>query len=104
MRTIAHISDLHFGTEVPAVARALIDDLEKNAPSLVVVSGDLTQRARRKQFDAARAFLAQLPRPQLVVPGNHDVPLYDVIRRFAAPLKRYGRFISADLNPTFSDD
>lgn len=104
MRTIAHLSDLHFGTEVPAVAQALADDLQKCAPSLVIISGDLTQRARRKQFEDARDFLARLPVPQLIVPGNHDVPLYDVIRRFAAPLKRYRRFISGDLNPTFFDD
>ena len=104
MRTIAHISDLHFGTEVPAVAEALVADLQRNAPSLLIVSGDLTQRARQKQFDAAQAYLARLPHPQLVVPGNHDVPLYDVVRRFGAPLKRYCRTISSDLDPTFSDD
>ena len=104
MKTIAHVSDLHFGTEVPAVAEALIIDLQAAAPSLVIVSGDLTQRARQNQFAAARQYLARLPQPQLVVPGNHDVPLYDVVRRFAAPLKRYCRFINSDLDPTFSDD
>jgi 3',5'-cyclic AMP phosphodiesterase CpdA len=104
MRTIAHVSDLHFGTEVASVAEALVSDLRKQEPSLVIVSGDLTQRARRKQFEAARDYLARLPQPQLVVPGNHDVPLYDFVRRFAAPLKRYCRFITPDLNPTFSDD
>jgi 3',5'-cyclic AMP phosphodiesterase CpdA len=104
MRTIAHVSDLHFGTEVPEVAEALVSDLQKNRPALVIVSGDLTQRARENQFKAARDYLARLPQPQLVIPGNHDVPLYDVVRRFAAPLKRYCRFISSDLDPTFTDD
>ena len=104
MKTIAHISDLHFGKEVPAVAEALVADLHAMAPTLVVASGDFTQRARRKQFIAARDYLARLPQPQLVVPGNHDVPLFDVLRRFLAPLKRYCRFISADLDPTYSDD
>lgn len=104
MRTIAHISDLHFGTELPHVAEALVSDLAAHAPSLIVVSGDLTQRARRNQFKAARAWLDRLPQPQLVVPGNHDVPLYDVVRRFAAPLARYRRFISADFDPEFFDD
>ena len=104
MRVIAHVSDLHFGTEQPDVAEALRLDLQQHQPALVVVSGDLTQRARRNQFAAARTYLARLPRPQLVVPGNHDVPLYDVIRRFAAPLKRYCHFIGRDLDPTFSDD
>jgi 3',5'-cyclic AMP phosphodiesterase CpdA len=104
MRTIAHISDLHFGTEVRAVAEGLMADVTAQAPSLVVVSGDLTQRARTKQFQAARDFLAALPQPQLVIPGNHDVPLYDVVRRFAAPLKRYCRFIGRELDPTFADE
>jgi 3',5'-cyclic AMP phosphodiesterase CpdA len=104
MRVIAHLSDLHFGTEVPVVSEGLVADLQKTAPSLVIVSGDLTQRARRKQFQSARDYLARLPRPQLVVPGNHDVPLYDVVRRFISPLKRYRHFIGDDLDPTFSDD
>jgi len=104
MRTIAHVSDLHFGTEVPAVANALLVDLQARRLSLIVVSGDLTQRARRKQFEAARAYLARLSQPQLVVPGNHDVPLYDVARRFLSPLTRYSRFISRDLDPTFVDE
>lgn len=104
MRTIAHISDLHFGTEIAVVADALARELHARAPSLVVVSGDLTQRARRRQFAAAREFLARLPQPQLVVPGNHDVPLYDVARRFFAPLLRYRRFIGEELDPAFADD
>jgi 3',5'-cyclic AMP phosphodiesterase CpdA len=104
MRTIAHISDLHFGTEVPTVAQALRTDLAATQPSLLVVSGDLTQRARTAQFEAARAYLAELPHPQLVIPGNHDVPLYDIVRRFAAPLNRYCRHITSELDPTFSDD
>lgn len=104
MRTIAHLSDLHFGTEVPAVAEALVADVTAHAPSLVIVSGDLTQRARRRQFQAAQAYLARLPTPQLVVPGNHDVPLFDLIRRALLPLQRYGRFINPDLDPTYLDD
>jgi 3',5'-cyclic AMP phosphodiesterase CpdA len=104
VRTIAHVSDLHFGAEVPAVAAALASDLARSRPSLVVVSGDLTQRARGAQFAAAGAYLEQLPHPQLVVPGNHDVPLFDVARRFLAPLKRYCRFISSDLDPTYCDE
>lgn len=104
MKTIAHISDLHFGTELPAVTEALIVDVQARAPALVIVSGDLTQRARGKQFQAAKAFLERLPAPQIVVPGNHDIPLFDVVRRFAAPLKRYCRWISSDLDPTFADD
>jgi 3',5'-cyclic AMP phosphodiesterase CpdA len=104
MKTIAHLSDLHFGTEVPAVTEALVADVQSRRPSLTVISGDLTQRARTRQFMAARDYLARLPQPQLIVPGNHDVPLFDVFRRFLFPLKRYCRFVSRDLDPTFVDD
>jgi 3',5'-cyclic AMP phosphodiesterase CpdA len=103
MRIIAHISDLHFGAERTAVAEALRVDLHAVAPSLVVISGDLTQRARRRQFAIAQEYLRTLPAPQLVVPGNHDVPLYDVVRRFAAPLDRYRQFIDQELDPVFDD-
>jgi len=103
MRTIAHVSDFHFGAELPWVAEALRADLARISPSLTVVSGDLTQRARRRQFAEARAFLEKLPGPRLVVPGNHDVPLYDVFRRMFAPLARYRKFIGADLDPVFDD-
>lgn len=103
MKTVAHLSDLHFGAERPEIAAALRDELRALAPSLVVISGDLTQRARGGQFAAARDYLASLPGPQLVVPGNHDVPLYDVARRFLAPLARYRRFIHDELNPVYDD-
>lgn len=104
MRTIAHLSDLHFGTENRGMAGALLENLKSLAPSLVVVSGDLTQRARTREFEAAAEWLARVTAPLLVVPGNHDVPLYDVARRFVAPLRRYARHISGDFNPFFIDD
>lgn len=103
MKTIAHISDLHFGTEQPELAAALRDELRAAPPSLVVVSGDFTQRARRGQFAAAQAYLQTLPGPQLAVPGNHDIPLFDVARRFLAPLARYRRFIDANTDPVYDD-
>lgn len=104
MKTIAHISDLHFGREDPAVADALVADLAAQRPALVIASGDFTQRARGAQFRAARDYLARLPRPQLCVPGNHDVPLFDVARRFLSPLKRYRAFIAEDVDPSYTDD
>ena len=103
MRTIAHISDLHFGRVDAALLGPLRDALRQVSPDLVVISGDLTQRARKEQFEAARAYLDTLPKPQLVVPGNHDVPLYDLVRRFASPLGKYRRFLSEDLEPHFID-
>jgi 3',5'-cyclic AMP phosphodiesterase CpdA len=96
---LAHISDLHFGTEDRRLAIRLAEELHELAPRLVVVSGDLTQRARRAQFAAARRYLDALPRPLLVVPGNHDIPLYDVGRRALDPMGRYQRMITSDLEP-----
>lgn len=104
MSSIVHLSDLHFGAETPELAPALVRAVNSLAPSLVVVSGDLTQRARTAQFAAARGFLDALTPPRLVVPGNHDVPLYDVARRFLAPLTQYRRHISAEINPVHGDD
>jgi 3',5'-cyclic AMP phosphodiesterase CpdA len=106
MRTIAHISDLHFGTEDREVAAALLGELDGSTaprPSLVAISGDLTQRARPRQFRAARAFLDRLPGPTIVVPGNHDVPLYDLATRLLRPLSRYQRYISDCLMPIYVD-
>jgi 3',5'-cyclic AMP phosphodiesterase CpdA len=104
MRTLAHLSDLHFGRIDPAVLEPLARAVVEAGPDVVVVSGDLTQRARRVQFRDAAAFLARLPRPQIVVPGNHDVPLYDVARRFLAPLARFHRYVHADPFPEHVDD
>jgi 3',5'-cyclic AMP phosphodiesterase CpdA len=104
MRTIAHLSDLHFGRDDPPVVEALVRDLHALAPSLVAVSGDLTQRARRSEFAQAREFLASLPFPRLVVPGNHDVPLFDVVRRFASPLARFRAYVTPDLEPVHEDE
>ena len=104
MRTLVHLSDLHFGRIAPAVLQPLRRCLEEIAPDLVVVSGDLTQRARASQFRAARAYLDTLPQPQLVVPGNHDVPLYNVAARFLAPLRNYRRIVTGDLEPAFVDE
>ena len=72
------------------------------APELVAVSGDLTQSARRRELAATRDFLAQLAPPVLVVPGNHDVPDWDLIRRLFRPWRRYGRYITGDLYPRYS--
>jgi len=104
MTTLAHISDLHFGAESPEVVEGLLEDIVSVEPSLVAVSGDLTQRARRKEFAAARRFLDRIPFPRLVVPGNHDIPLFDLVTRFARPLARFRRYIHEDVDPFFSTD
>lgn len=104
MRTLVHLSDLHFGRVDEALLEPLRASVTSLAPHLLVVSGDLTQRARSAQFATARRFLDSLPSPQLIVPGNHDVPLYNVFARFLTPLKKYARHISPDLNPVFEDE
>jgi len=104
MIRIAHISDLHFGREVPEVVEALVAELDGERPDLVVVSGDLTQRARVGEFKAARAFFDRLPHPQLVVPGNHDVPAWPLTLRFAAPWSRWKRLVSPELEPLVSGE
>src|SRR4030095_11831424 len=104
MRTIVHLSDLHFGRIDPAVVAPLIETIRQIKPDLVAVSGDLTQRARSHQFEEARAFLDELPKPQIVVPGNHDVPLHNVFARFLEPLTKYRRHITSDLRPFYYDD
>lgn len=104
MRTLVHLSDLHFGRVDAALLDPLRDFVHRLAPDVVVVSGDLTQRAKSEQFEQARAWLDTLPGPQIIVPGNHDISLYNVFRRFVEPLKRYKRYITDDLSPVYIDD
>ncbi len=89
---LVHLSDLHFGTEQPECIRALGDFCALHQPELIVVSGDLTQRARFQQFYACKQFLESLKRPYLVVPGNHDIPLFHLWNRFISPFARYQLF------------
>jgi 3',5'-cyclic AMP phosphodiesterase CpdA len=103
MKTLVHLSDLHFGRVDDALLDPLVESVHSAAPDVVVISGDLTQRARTAQFEAAAAFLSRLPSPRIVVPGNHDVPLYNVLARFLAPLAKFRRHIEADLSPTYTD-
>jgi 3',5'-cyclic AMP phosphodiesterase CpdA len=104
MRTLVHLSDLHFGRVNAQLINPLIKVINEIKPDLVAVSGDLTQRARSWQFREARAFLDELPQPQIVVPGNHDVPLHNVFARFLWPLNKYRRYITADLQPSYADE
>jgi 3',5'-cyclic AMP phosphodiesterase CpdA len=103
MKTVAHLSDLHFGSTDPTVVEAMAAEVGAAEPSIVVVSGDLTQRARKQEFIQARAFLDTLPSPRLVVPGNHDVPLFDLYARVFSPLSRYKRYISPNTDPFYAD-
>lgn len=104
MRTIVHLSDLHFGRIDPAILDPVVTFVRDVRPDLVAISGDLTQRARTAEYIAARDFLRRLPLPQIVVPGNHDVPLHNLFARFVKSLDRYRRYITSDLAPFYSDE
>ena len=103
---IAHLSDVHFGRIAhDVIVDTLVDEINERGVDLVVVSGDLTQRARRKQYQAARAMLDAFTAPTLVVPGNHDVYAYWYpLGRLFLPLRRYRRYITDDLTPTFEQE
>jgi 3',5'-cyclic AMP phosphodiesterase CpdA len=100
---ILHISDVHVGPPFrPEIAQKLIAQAHEIRPDLLVISGDFVQRADfADQWRSARELCAALPTPQLVVPGNHDVPLFNAHLRLLNPLGRYRRQISRDLNPVF---
>ena len=102
MPRIIHLSDLHFGAHDPRLVDAVEEQVAAEKPDLIVISGDLTQRATTEQFSEACRFLERLREAGhdvLAVPGNHDVPLYDVLRRFLSPLARYRRYIDDTLCP-----
>lgn len=100
MSLLMQVSDTHFGTERDEVVDALVSFARASKPDVMVLSGDITQRARRAQFAAARAFCDRLGiAVQLVVPGNHDVPLFDVATRVLSPYRHYREFFGADLEP-----
>ncbi|MEO5764157.1 MAG: metallophosphoesterase [Casimicrobiaceae bacterium] len=102
MTTLLQISDAHFGTERAPVVQALVQMTRDEAPDLVVLSGDITQRARRGQFAAARSFVDQLrPAAVLAIPGNHDLPLFNLAARLLTPYANYKRVFGDDLEPEF---
>jgi 3',5'-cyclic AMP phosphodiesterase CpdA len=104
MSVILHLSDTHFGTERAPVLESLVALAARQRPDLVVLSGDITQRARPAQFRAARAFVDRLRAPALVIPGNHDVPLFDLWARFTAPHARYRAGFGDAIEPRHEAD
>ncbi|MCD0424144.1 metallophosphoesterase [Rubrivivax sp. JA1024] len=99
MTVLLQISDPHFGTERATVVDALSELARRQRPDLVVLSGDITQRARPSQFRTARAFTDSLGVPVLAVPGNHDIPLFGVWTRLHSPYGRYSAAFGTDLEP-----
>jgi 3',5'-cyclic AMP phosphodiesterase CpdA len=102
MTVLLQVSDPHFGTERPAAVAALEALAHEQRPDVLLLSGDITQRATVAQFTAARAFVERLQIPVvLAIPGNHDVPLYNLAARMLSPYARYARAFGTDLEPEF---
>ncbi|MBB3104974.1 metallophosphoesterase family protein [Azomonas macrocytogenes] len=108
MKTILQISDTHFGTETAPVVKAMEAHVHEHGADLLVLSGDITQRARCEQFAAAREFIERLETlgipSRLIVPGNHDIPLFNLPLRFLAPYANYRRHLGKNLEPVFESD
>ena len=105
MNSVIQLSDPHFGTELPLVATALTRLVKSISPDVLVLSGDITQRARPCQFRAARTFLDGLGiSEQLVIPGNHDIPLLNLASRIFSPYSRFRRVFGKELEPVHSSE
>ena len=103
---IAHLTDIHFGRIArPEIVDVVVDEVNAADVDLVVASGDLTQRARPRQYEAAVAMLEAFTAPVMVVPGNHDVyPWWRPGLRLFRPLRRYKEYITDVMMPTFERD
>lgn len=99
MSVVLHLSDTHFGTERPRVVEALVALAAQQRPDVVVLSGDITQRARPAQFSAAKVFVDRLGAPVLAIPGNHDIALFDLWARLTRPYARFAHVFGDDLEP-----
>ncbi|MEO6276627.1 metallophosphoesterase [Roseateles sp.] len=105
MTVVLQVSDPHFGTERPQAVAALQRLCQALRPDLLLVTGDITQRARAREFAAARAFFDQLAVPsRLTIPGNHDIPLFDVFTRVFSPYRRFARAFGPVLEGEFERD
>lgn len=94
MFKIIHITDLHFGTEREGSINLLLNAIHSIQPNIIVISGDFTQRAKEQQFLMAQQFIQALPCKAICVPGNHDISLYNVVKRFLYPFTAYKKWIN----------
>lgn len=104
MTVIAHISDLHFGRDLQPVTEGLLTSLDNIQADLIIISGDLTQRAKTAEFEAGQAFLRRLQQPRFIIPGNHDLALWNLLERFAYPWHKWKKYVSTDLEPIMQTD
>lgn len=106
MTKILHLSDLHFGKHfLPGVSEVVLAQVEMLSPNVIVISGDFTHRAKTQEFEAARKFLQRLPPlPRVIVPGNHDVPLYRFWERLWHPHALYLSYLADRLDTSLCVD
>ncbi|EGL53289.1 putative 3',5'-cyclic-nucleotide phosphodiesterase [Methylophaga aminisulfidivorans MP] len=104
MTTLLHISDLHFGRILTDVLEGLKRSIRVLAPEMIIISGDLTQRATAKEYQQAAEFLSSLNTPYFIVPGNHDLSTFRVVERFICPWRNWKKWIQSDLEPQFSTE
>ncbi len=104
MTQIALLADLHFGSVPEGLAEQLHADLERLGPDLIVIAGDMTLRSKRREFRQARAWLETLRVPLLLLPGNHDLPVWNLVERFTMPFARYTHSVGRPLMPVFEDE
>lgn len=102
MPTLIHLSDLHFGPHHNShLDEIILHEIAALNPDAVIVSGDFTMRAREREFEQARDFLAQIKPPTLTIPGNHDqpiLPVTDLVERFTHRFGRYTTYIHNDID------
>lgn len=103
MTRVALLADLHFGSVPPNLADQLAHDLGRLQPDVIIVAGDLTMRSTSSEFADAKRWLDALAAPRLVLPGNHDLPVWSLYERFTDPFARYARAAGAKLMPVFED-
>jgi len=104
MMRIIHISDLHFGMHRANLIEYFLTDLTEINPDVIVISGDLTQRALTEQYRLLQSFLKRLPVQALIVPGNHDIPFYSPLIRLFNPFKQYKKYVSSELTSAFANE
>jgi 3',5'-cyclic AMP phosphodiesterase CpdA len=104
MRTLIHITDLHFGKLTTGAVDRLEEQIRLAQPDICIVSGDLTMRSRPREWELARAFLKRLQAPCMVVPGNHDLPYFNLYERFRYPYRRFQKYINKTTDPSYADE
>jgi 3',5'-cyclic AMP phosphodiesterase CpdA len=104
MTRLALLADLHFGSVPDGLAEVLKDAVAAAEPDVIVVAGDLTMRSRSREFSQAQAWLKTLTAPLMLLPGNHDLPAWNIFERFSSPFARYAKATGSPLMPVYEDE